>query len=71
MRCLAEFHRLDPFSPLVSISLGHAAIFLLGTSSRQVTPRPIILRSGDVLIMAGDGRKCYHGTSANLAFGLP
>lgn len=42
-------------------SLGHAAIFLLGTETRQTVPIPIILRSGDVFIMSGLGRKRYHG----------
>jgi alkylated DNA repair dioxygenase AlkB len=44
-------------------SLGHAAIFLLGSASRQEPPLPIILRSGDVLIMSGKGRQSYHGKS--------
>ncbi|WOO85238.1 Alpha-ketoglutarate-dependent dioxygenase abh1 [Vanrija pseudolonga] len=52
---------LDPARPLVSISLGHSAIFLLGTDSREDPPRPLILRSGDVLIMSGRGRQAYHG----------
>jgi alkylated DNA repair protein alkB family protein 1 len=42
--------------------LGHAGVFLLGGITRQTPPLPIILRSGDVLVMAGRGRKCYHGT---------
>lgn len=41
--------------------LGHAGIFLLGGTTRQTPPIPIVLRSGDVLVMAGRGRKCYHG----------
>ncbi|KAK4683446.1 hypothetical protein P7C73_g6819, partial [Tremellales sp. Uapishka_1] len=52
---------LDPSRPLVSISLGHAAVFLLGGTSRSLPPRPIILRSGDVLIMSGRARQFYHG----------
>ncbi|KAK8866039.1 hypothetical protein IAR55_001190 [Kwoniella newhampshirensis] len=43
--------------------LGHAAILLLGASTRHSPPRPIILRSGDMLIMSGDGRQAYHGES--------
>lgn len=41
--------------------LGHAGVFLLGGTTRQTPPIPIVLRSGDVLVMAGRGRKCYHG----------
>ncbi|TYJ56485.1 alkylated DNA repair protein AlkB [Cryptococcus floricola] len=52
---------LDPVRPLVSLSLGHAAILLLGSDSRDDTPRPIVLRSGDMLIMSGRGRQAYHG----------
>ena len=53
--------RLDPSRPLVSLSLGHACVFLLGTDSREVPPRPIVLRSGDVFVMSGKGRQNYHG----------
>jgi len=42
-------------------SLGHSAIFLLGSSSRNDPPTPMILRSGDLLIMSGRGRQSYHG----------
>ncbi|KAL7424786.1 hypothetical protein Q5752_000470 [Cryptotrichosporon argae] len=62
---------LDPSRPLVSISLGHAAILLLGTSSRADPPRPLVLRSGDVLIMSGPGRTAYHGVPRILEGTLP
>ncbi|KAG9123859.1 hypothetical protein FRC07_013721 [Ceratobasidium sp. 392] len=49
-------------TPLVSISLGNAAIFLIGGKSRDIEPVPILLRSGDVVIMSGPGcRRAYHG----------
>ncbi|TFY77096.1 hypothetical protein EWM64_g6917 [Hericium alpestre] len=49
-------------SPLVSISLGNAAIFLVGGHTRDVPPIPILLRSGDVVIMSGPAcRRAYHG----------
>ncbi len=49
-------------SPLVSISLGNAAIFLIGGLTRDTEPLPILLRSGDVLIMSGPAcRRAYHG----------
>ncbi|WVQ77070.1 alkylated DNA repair protein AlkB [Cryptococcus sp. DSM 104548] len=62
---------LDPVRPLVSLSLGHAAILLLGSNSRDDTPRPIILRSGDMLIMSGRGRQAYHGVPRILEGSLP
>ena len=43
--------------------LGHSAIFLLGSTSRDIQPTPLVLRSGDVLIMSGPGRGNYHGRS--------
>ncbi|GJE98122.1 alpha-ketoglutarate-dependent dioxygenase AlkB [Phanerochaete sordida] len=48
-------------SPLVSISLGCSAIFLIGGPTRDTEPIPILLRSGDVLIMSGPCRRAYHG----------
>ncbi|KAF8959032.1 hypothetical protein BDZ97DRAFT_1923177 [Flammula alnicola] len=49
-------------SPLVSISLGNAAIFLIGGLTRDTEPIPILLRSGDVVIMSGPAcRRAYHG----------
>ncbi|KAF9069937.1 hypothetical protein BDP27DRAFT_1293353 [Rhodocollybia butyracea] len=49
-------------SPLVSISLGNAAIFLIGGLTRDTDPIPILLRSGDVVIMSGPAcRRAYHG----------
>ncbi|KAG9033408.1 hypothetical protein FRB95_014856 [Tulasnella sp. JGI-2019a] len=59
-------------TPLVSISLGNAAIFLIGGVTRDVEPLPIILRSGDVVIMSGPGcRRAYHGVPRILEGTLP
>ncbi|KAF8507322.1 hypothetical protein BU17DRAFT_78130 [Hysterangium stoloniferum] len=59
-------------SPLVSISLGNAAIFLIGGNTRSVRPVPIILRSGDIVIMSGPGcRRAYHGVPRILEGTLP
>jgi hypothetical protein len=42
--------------------LGSAAIFLIGGLSRDIDPVPIMLRSGDVIIMSGPNcRRAYHG----------
>jgi len=49
-------------SPLVSISLGNAAIFLIGGLTRDIAPIPILLRSGDIIVMSGPAcRRAYHG----------
>ena len=47
--------------PLVTVSLGLPGVFLLGGTTREEKPVPILLRSGDVLIMSGFARLCYHG----------
>ena len=44
-----------------SHSIGCTAIFLLGGLSRDEEPLPLFLRSGDVLLMGGQSRLCYHG----------
>ena len=45
-----------------TIRLGHAAIFLIGGLSRDEEPIPILLRSGDVVVMSGPQcRRAYHG----------
>jgi alkylated DNA repair protein alkB family protein 1 len=47
-------------APLISISLGSPAIFLIGGHTKQTKPSPILLRSGDVTIMSGQSRLAYH-----------
>lgn len=47
-------------SPLFSISFGQSAIFLIGGLERDHEPLPILLNSGDVLIMSKQSRLCYH-----------
>ncbi|KAK6930810.1 Alpha-ketoglutarate-dependent dioxygenase AlkB-like [Dillenia turbinata] len=51
----------DWSKPIVSMSLGCKAIFLLGGKSRQDPPLAMFLRSGDVVLMAGEARECFHG----------
>jgi len=59
-------------SPLVSISLGNSAIFLIGGLTRDTDPVPILLRSGDVVIMSGPAcRRAYHGVPRILEGSLP
>lgn len=47
-------------SPLFSISFGQSAIFLIGGLERENETLPILLNSGDILIMSADSRLCYH-----------
>ncbi|XP_050206057.1 alpha-ketoglutarate-dependent dioxygenase alkB [Mercurialis annua] len=51
----------DWSKPIVSMSLGCKAIFLLGGRSREDPPFAMFLRSGDVVLMAGEARECFHG----------
>jgi len=48
-------------SPLVSISLGRPAIFLIGGETRDTKPMALLLRSGDVVILSGPCRRAFHG----------
>lgn len=49
--------------PIVSVSLGDAARFVIGGLSRRESTQPLILRSGDVLVMGGPSRLRYHGVT--------
>lgn len=51
----------DWSKPIVSLSLGCKAIFLLGGKSKEDAPLAMFLRSGDVVLMAGEARECFHG----------
>ncbi|KAL6573203.1 hypothetical protein OROMI_012819 [Orobanche minor] len=51
----------DWSKPIVSMSLGCKAIFLLGGKSREDKPTAMFLRSGDAILMAGEARECFHG----------
>eukprot|EP00731_Ephydatia_muelleri_P027395 Em0019g268a len=51
----------DLSRPLLSISFGQSAMFLIGGATKQVRPKAILLRSGDVIIMSGACRLAYHG----------
>ncbi|BGP30760.1 hypothetical protein JCM10296v2_002517 [Rhodotorula toruloides] len=66
-----DLSEVDAVSPLVSLSLGHSSIFLVGGTTRDVPPLPILLRSGDGLIMSGEGRRVYHALPRVLERTLP
>lgn len=47
--------------PIISISLGCPAVFLIGGRTRDIAPTALILRSGDVLVMSRESRHSFHG----------
>lgn len=47
-------------APLFSISFGQSAIFLIGGPNRSDPATPILLQSGDILVMSKESRLCYH-----------
>ncbi|KAL8218841.1 hypothetical protein R6Q57_022214 [Mikania cordata] len=51
----------DWSKPIVSMSLGCKAIFLLGGKSRNDEPLAMFLRSGDIVLMCGEARERFHG----------
>jgi alkylated DNA repair protein alkB family protein 1 len=52
----------DFTKPIVSISIGLAAVFLLGGKTKDDSAViPILVRPGDVMLMGGESRLCYHG----------
>jgi alkylated DNA repair protein (DNA oxidative demethylase) len=56
-------NELDYSHPIVSVSLGLPATFLLGTLRRTDTPRRIRIEHGDVLVWGGPARLIYHGVA--------
>ena len=51
----------DFSAPVVSISLGDTAVFRMGGPERGGKTETLKLSSGDVLVMGGPSRLCYHG----------
>jgi DNA oxidative demethylase len=49
--------------PIVSFSIGDAARFVIGGLSRKDPTSPLMLRSGDVIVMGGRSRLRYHGVT--------
>jgi alkylated DNA repair protein (DNA oxidative demethylase) len=47
--------------PVVSISLGDAALFRIGNRTRGGKTESVWLESGDVVVMGGEARLTYHG----------
>ncbi len=51
----------DLSAPVVSISLGNACLFRVGGLARTDKTMSFKLSSGDVVILGGQGRLCFHG----------
>ena len=51
----------DFSAAVVSISLGDTAVFRMGGPERGGKTGTLKLASGDVLVMGGESRLCYHG----------
>ncbi len=51
----------DASAPIVSVSLGLAAIFLWGGLRRNDRSRRVVMESGDVAVWGGPARFTYHG----------
>jgi alkylated DNA repair protein alkB homolog 1 len=49
--------------PVVSVSFGCTAVYLLGGETKDVPPIPVIIRSGDVVILSGSCRTHFHGVA--------
>ncbi|MBL4595640.1 MAG: alpha-ketoglutarate-dependent dioxygenase AlkB [Robiginitomaculum sp.] len=48
-------------APVVSVSLGDQALYRLGGPARKDPTRSFKLSSGDVCILGGASRRCFHG----------
>ena len=51
----------DFAAPVLSVSLGDTAVFRIGGPERGGKTETLKLASGDVLVMGGASRICYHG----------
>ena len=58
-------------APIVSISLGLSAVYLLGGPSKAEAPLALLVRSGDVIVQGGASRGHVHGVPRILAGSSP
>ena len=52
---------IDQKNPILSYCFGLSCVFLLGYPEKEREPIAIELQAGDLLIMSGFSRICYHG----------
>jgi DNA alkylation damage repair protein AlkB len=57
--------------PVVSISLGDTAKFMIGGTRRKDPVRTVLLESGDAIVFGGPSRLRYHGVSGIIAGTAP
>lgn len=62
MMCHQDISEETLQQPLVSLSFGCSAVFLMGTESRDDPPHAFLLRSGDVAAFTGPARTAFHAT---------
>ena len=51
----------DLEAPLLSLSLGRDAVFVIGGETLDTPPTPLYLRSGDLVVLWKEARLAYHG----------
>ncbi|KAG8034828.1 hypothetical protein G9C98_007904 [Cotesia typhae] len=56
-----DHSEVDIQAPLISISFGQTAVFLIGGPRPEDPAHAVFLRSGDVVVMTGQSRLNYHG----------
>jgi DNA oxidative demethylase len=54
-------------APVVSVSLGDTGLFRIGGTTRGGKTQSLKLASGDVLVMGGESRLCFHGIDRIMA----
>ena len=57
--------------PIVSVSVGDTAKFLLGGTQRKDPKAVVLLQSGDAMVLGGPSRMRYHGVAAILPATAP
>ncbi|XP_032241496.2 nucleic acid dioxygenase ALKBH1 [Nematostella vectensis] len=55
-----DHYELDLSWPLISVSFGQSAVFLIGGKTKDVKPTALYIRSGDILVMSGEARLAFH-----------
>ncbi len=58
-------------APVLSLSLGDTCLFRFGGLKRTDPTRSVQLESGDVLVMGGPARLCFHGVDRLMADSSP
>jgi alkylated DNA repair dioxygenase AlkB len=49
--------------PVVSLNVGCAAVYLLGGPRKEDAPVPVLVRSGDAMLLSGACRLAFHGVA--------